>query len=67
MDYYEKVSLLQSRHYHLESIEDENVALEKEIQLVSTNEAQQKELIRKHLGLIARDEYLVLFAKGKGL
>lgn len=65
VDYYEKVSLLQSRHYHLESIEHENGVLEEEIELVSTNEAQQKELIRKHLGLIARDEYLVLFARGK--
>ena len=67
VDYYEKVALLQGRHYHLESIEDENAQLEKDIALVTSNEAQQKKLIRKHLGLIARDEYLVLFARAEGL
>ena len=67
VDYYDKQDFLRGRYYHLESVEHENKLLEKEIDLIKHNGNFQKELIRKHLGFIAEDEYLVLFAKGKGL
>jgi len=40
-----------------------NSAIDREIELIKNDSGYQKKLIRDHLGYIAEDEYLVIFAK----
>ncbi len=44
-----------------QSLTDDNESLVKEIKQIETDVTLQKELMREHLGLIAPDEYMILF------
>lgn len=63
VDYYERNAHLNERVYEKERILVENEALRGEIELIKVNNAHQKKLVRDHLGFIAADEFLILFAK----
>lgn len=45
--------------------EKEIVYLREDIQKIRTKKSYQKKMARKHLGVIAKDEYLVLFEEGR--
>ena len=55
--------VLNEKKLELSKIEDENNILLTEIHKIKTNKTHQKFLIRKHLGLMAPDEFLILFEK----
>ncbi len=61
MDYYDKKEVLDERFQEQARIEEENVALLKEIDLLKKNATYQKKVVREHLGYIASDEFLILF------
>ena len=63
VDYYDRKEVLSKRHYEKVRLEEENVALRGEIELIKSNSVHQKKLVRDHLGFIASDEFLILFAK----
>lgn len=63
IDYYEMERTLEKRGHQLELIKTENRELVTEIHKIKTSPSYQKKLVREHLGVIARNEYLVLFAK----
>lgn len=64
VDFYDKREVLQERFNAKETIEKENVALLKEINLLKKNSQYQKKVVRDHLGYIASDEFLILFPEG---
>lgn len=63
VDYYERQTVLNERNYEKARIEEENQNLRAEIELIKSSSAHQKKLVRDHLGFIASDEFLILFAK----
>ena len=63
IDYYDMENTLEKSEYQLELIKEENAELVKDIHEIKTNHRYQKKLAREHLGVIAKDEYLILFAK----
>ncbi len=63
MDYYERKSQLNERVYEKERVVVENEALRGEIEMIKASATHQKKLVREHLGFIAADEFLILFAK----
>ncbi len=65
LEYYDKLAFLQSRHRHLEKIQEDNKLLIEEMNLIKNNKRYQKKLVRDNLGFIADNEYLVLFAQEK--
>ncbi len=67
MDYHQMNKTLDKKNHDLELIRLENANLINEIHLIRTSTAYQKKLTRDHLGVIAKDEYLVLFAGDRGL
>lgn len=62
-DYYKMDSTLTEKKEKLQKLKEENINLVEEINQIKTNKIYQKKLARDHLGVIAKDEYLVLFAK----
>ena len=64
VDFYDKREVLQERFDEQARIEQENVALLKEIDLLKKNATYQKKVVREHLGYIAKDEYMILFPEG---
>jgi cell division protein FtsB len=65
IDYYNMETALEYKHdVHLNLIA-ENKDLVKEIKLIKTSATYQKKLAREHLGVIDRDEFLILFAGQK--
>ena len=67
IDYHQMNKTLDKKTHDLELIRQENANLIKEIHQIRTSTAYQKKLTRDHLGVIAKDEYLVLFAGDRGL
>lgn len=65
VDYYQKQEMINNKVYRMESLKAENSDLEKEITRINDDSSYQKKLVRKHLGVIASDEYLVLFARDR--
>ena len=63
LDYYQSQQQLDARKNEFERIVQENKDLVKEIEMIKTSSSYQKELVRKHLGFIADDEFLILFPK----
>lgn len=63
VDYYDRQEVLNERNYEKSRLEIENQNLRAEIELIKSNSAHQKKLVREHLGFIASDEFLILFAK----
>ena len=62
LDYHKMNEVLDQKNHDLELLRQDNVQLMKEIHLIKTSVAHQKKLTRDHLGVIADDEYLILFA-----
>tara|TARA_B100001971_G_scaffold215195_1_gene260183 strand:+ start:6887 stop:7411 length:525 start_codon:yes stop_codon:yes gene_type:complete len=62
LDYYNSQNLIQDKIHELELLKQENQALVHEIHEIKVNPIYQKKLAREHLGVIAKDEYLILFA-----
>lgn len=62
-DYYDQREVLNQRSYEKARIEKENQDLLTEIDLIKSDSSHQKKLVRDHLGFIAVDEFLILFAK----
>ncbi|MCP4911851.1 MAG: septum formation initiator family protein [Oligoflexia bacterium] len=63
MDYYDRKSVMTNKVEQYKAIEKENQLLVKEIDQLRKNPRYQKKMVREHLGYIARDEYLILFAE----
>ena len=63
IDYYEMENTLDKRGHKLELVKEENAQLVSEIHEIKTSPRYQKKLAREHLGVIASNEYLILFAK----
>ena len=61
MDYYSRKSSFNRKEMFFKQLITENNNLEKEIKLIQDNYQYQKQLVRDHLGFIAKDEHLVLF------
>lgn len=63
IDYYKVESSIENNLADLSLIKEENAQLVTEIHQIQTSPKYQKKLARDHLGVIAQDEYLILFAK----
>lgn len=62
IDYHNMDKTLIEKQKDLERLRIENAELIKEIHRLKTSPSYQKKVAREHLGVIAKDEYLVLFA-----
>lgn len=63
IDYFNMEKTLEYKQQEYLSITKENNDLIEEVKLIKSNRVYQKKLAREHLGVIAPDEYLVLFAR----
>jgi len=63
VDYYKMESWLGQREQQLSQIRHENQELILEIAKIKKDKSYQKKLARDLLGLISKDEYLIIFAK----
>ena len=63
LDYYRMENHIQKKQHGLETLKQENASLISEIYKIKTESSYQKKLAREHLGVIAADEYLILFAQ----
>lgn len=64
-DYIKMDNVLNAKKKELARLSTENIELKKEIHLINTSSKYQEKLARKHLGVIANNEYLVLFGKNE--
>ena len=62
VDYFSSESRLQEKREELEMVRKENKDLTAEIQKIKHDRNFQKQLAKEHLGVIAADEFLILFA-----
>ena len=65
LDYFTQKKNYEKKLKKLYNLKDHKVNLKKEIKLIKTNKFHQKKLVRDHLGFISKDEFLILFQKGK--
>jgi cell division protein FtsB len=65
VDYYKMETDLEYKHDVQLNLVQENKDLITEIKLIKTSSNYQKKLAREHLGVIDRDEFLILFAGKK--
>ena len=63
IDYHSMHKTLESKQNNLKLLRLENAELIQEINKIKTSPSYQKKLARDHLGVIAKDEYLVLFSR----
>ena len=63
IDFYSMENTLKNKEHDLQLVRQENAELIQEIHKIKTSTKYQKKLVREHLGVIARGEYLVLFGK----
>ena len=61
-DYFSSESRLQEKREELEMVRKENKELTVEVQKIKHDRGFQKQLAKEHLGVIAADEFLILFA-----
>ena len=61
MDYYSRKASFHRKEMLFRQLIVENNSIEKEIKLMQDNYQYQKQLVRDHLGFIAKDEHLILF------
>lgn len=61
-DYFATENAIQEKHDELESIQVENKELKTEIVRIQSDRGYQRQLAKEHLGVIAADEFLILFA-----
>lgn len=67
LHYYEMQDTLKEKTHELEMVIEENIELVSEIHQIKSSPTYQKKMAREHLGVIAKDEYLILFAKDGSL
>jgi cell division protein FtsB len=65
IDFYKTEDVLLQKEYQFQQIMHENEELVEEIHAIKSNKSYQKQVVRDHLGVIAKDEYLVVFAKDR--
>ncbi len=63
IDYHKMNQTLEKKDLDLKMLRQDNADLITEIHKIKTSPSYQKKLARDHLGVIAKDEYLILFAK----
>lgn len=63
IDYYVMQDAIASQHSQLEMVKAENTQLVSQIHDLKTNPIYQKKVARDHLGVIANNEFLILFAQ----
>lgn len=61
-DYFSTENNLQNKRLELKSVKKENRELLTEINKIKYDKGYQKQLAKEHLGVIAADEFLILFA-----
>lgn len=61
IDYYSRVNQYKDKQREYQRTIADNKKIIAEIKKIKTNPSYQKKLVRDHLGLIASDEYLVVF------
>ncbi|MFL5785691.1 MAG: FtsB family cell division protein [Bacteriovoracaceae bacterium] len=61
-DYFTTEGSIREKHRELKSIQDENKSLRTEIVKIQSDRNYQRQLAKEHLGVIAADEFLILFA-----
>ena len=66
VDYYAKSDLIIEKENAQNNLFNENKSLEIEIERLDSDRSFQKKTVRRHLGVIAKDEFLVLFAREVG-
>lgn len=65
IDYTQRLSSFEENTQYLTSLRAENEKVLKEIDLIRNDSDHQKKLVRKHLGYISDDEFMILFAGEK--
>lgn len=61
-DYFATESEIKNKQNELKSIHTENASLKSEITRIQVDKNYQRQLAKEHLGVIAADEFLILFA-----
>lgn len=61
-DYFATEGAIRENNRELRSIQDENKSLRTEIVKIQSDKNFQRQLAKEHLGVIAADEFLILFA-----
>jgi cell division protein FtsB len=61
-DYFATEGAIKENNSELRSIQDENKSLRTEIVKIQSDRNYQRQLAKEHLGVIAVDEFLILFA-----
>jgi cell division protein FtsB len=61
-DYFSTEGVIQEKQEELASIRMENKELKAEITRIQVDKGYQKQLAKEHLGVVAADEFLILFA-----
>ena len=64
-DYQDMIEHLEKKKDKIQEVIQSNERLEKEITRLQYQEPYQKKIVRHYLGVIAQDEYLVLFGDSK--
>lgn len=65
-DYYSTQSKIQDKNRDLQNYSRENEELKAEISRIHVDANYQRQLAKEHLGVIAADEFLILFAQDNG-
>jgi cell division protein FtsB len=65
VDYYSQKKSLEKKLTGLKQLKKNKNGLKKNIKLIRKDKFYQKKLVRDHLGFISKDEFLILFQKGK--
>lgn len=63
VDYYSMQDALAAQQLELEMVKEENASIVTQIHDLKTNPVYQKQIAREHLGVIAKNEFLILFAR----
>ena len=64
-DYYKMERLLEAKRNELVGTKKKISQLDSEIRLLRSNKKHQKRVTKSKLGVLSKDEFLVLFAPGK--
>jgi len=65
-DYYSTQNLIKNKNQELRNLSRENEELKAEISRIHVDPSYQRQLAKEHLGVIAADEFLILFAQDNG-
>lgn len=61
--YYSQENFIRQKIHQNQLTRKDNLALAKEIKKITRDPVHQRKLARQHLGMIAKDEYLIVFPK----